>query len=194
MKIFFSFILLLGFVFTLPVNAQINVITQNITPKTLPRNAVRVPVLKILVPAVDQVRILESVDLRLSGLIDTSDIGRVWIEMSNGKKSFSRSFGTDYQVTLPFRSKVIVPDGEDIDLYVVLNMQARAARSFQVTVKNVNFSDFQVTKPSPVYKNIQRRNYRRNSHFNRSIFQSKSAKVNKFSLVCKNSKCQRVYK
>jgi hypothetical protein len=195
MKKFCFIFTCLSLFFVSVATADASFLTQNISPRTIPRNAVRLPILKILVPAAEQNRRLQSVDLRLSGLIENNDISRAWVETANGQRSFSRSFGADYRASLPFRSTVIIPANQSTELYVLVNLAATANRSFQVQVESIDFEDVNIEPIAPIYKPFQSKNYRSNSYFNRSrLSAKKSAPTKKFSILCKNSKCQRVYK
>lgn len=101
-------------------------------PSVVPRNAVRLPMYKFEVKAVDEDMQVSEVMFRHGGLSYTRDFGRLWLESNRYERSLRSSIDTDGVLRVKFWRPLIIDEGEGrmFTLYGNLNMQNGQGRSF----------------------------------------------------------------
>lgn len=112
---------LLCFSTTHAVQLQSQVI--NITPSTLPKNAVRVPFISVNLKAIDGPVNLRSLTVQRSGLSSNDDFGRIWAESSNYRRTNARNLSNNDQVELNFRTPLTIEANQTTQITVYANLE-----------------------------------------------------------------------
>ena len=167
--------------------AELIVNQQPIAPKTLPKNAIRVPFLQVQLHADGGVVRVNALDVERTGLSDSDDFGRIWAETSTYLRSFSRQLDNDDLVHLRFRRPIILLDGQRVSLVIFANLEFESGgRTATFNLQNVE-SDAEHTtgKPSRWERTPQPKPVLPRAKSHRKITYDRST----HRIKCKNRRC-----
>ncbi len=94
-----------------------------ITPKTLPKNAIRVPFLEVKLWAQGGAVNVKSFTIQRTGLSTNEDFGRVWAEADNFLRSRSRNINNDDLVETSFYRPLHIPNGSSATVTIYANLE-----------------------------------------------------------------------
>lgn len=189
MKKIASLLIVLTLITSTPIlAAPIEVRQQNLATSILPKNAVRVPFLKIYVSASETNQSLKTLTLQRTGLSSREDLGRIWAETNTYRRSNSRQLSNDDQVQLTFRNPVSINTEEPLQVTIYANMSAENGnRTIGLSLLSINdqFSP-EAAKAEPKISSPSIKT-KKTSSSSKSPYDR-----TKFRIKCKNSRCKLV--
>jgi len=195
-RLFFSLAVLLLAVFTLNYTTveaktlEVQAISQS--NGVLPKNGVRIPLVRINVRASDEDVTIESMTFTRSGLSSNEDIDRVWLQRDYSRLTRSRSFSNDDELTLEFTKDFVVKAGTTEQFYLLANLSVEGSgRSIQINLAGVE-ADADVI--DPVYRARTTTNQTKNTARTPGVFTHSRARYDRseYRIECRNSKCSLV--
>lgn len=140
--------LLLSLFTPLLVQAQIPegvvVFSQGPNLGSVPKNAVRLPLLSITVRP-DYEMLLSDLTILREGLSDNSQFGSIWAETDRYQRTMRRSLLNDDTVTLEFRNPALLPGNKTSYITVYGNMEdSRPGNTFRFVLNNLTLIPTQI--------------------------------------------------
>lgn len=175
-------LLIVFFAISSQANAQNTYFTvQNINHRSIPQNAIRLPIAEITIPARNSFRQITSVDVSLVGLLDNDDIGNIWLETDDYRRSLRTQFNNDYTANIRFLSPIRIAKNTEKKLRLLANIEAdNPGGSFRININKVNFAN---TSQKQLLNNKKQ-----------TTHQKKNIKTQKHPHIrCQNRRCSWIY-
>ncbi len=121
-------------------HAEIITQVQNTTPSSLPKNAVRVKFMDVTLTNTSQTpESIRSLTLKRAGLSSSEDLGRIWLETSDFRRSFARQLNNDDQVELKFRNPIVLAPDTSAIVSVFANIESESGnKTIRLDLMGVN--------------------------------------------------------
>ena len=133
---------ILGFlVLILALPALASAETKNCTPlvqvrglenSVVPKNATRLKFLEVEVQTRDCAIFISGLEVRRNGLSSFEDLGRIWAETANFRRSRRTQIQTDDSAQILWRSPILVPRNENFSFSVLGNIDSNSGRTIGV--------------------------------------------------------------
>ena len=165
--------------------APIQVEAQTIKNSTLPKNAIRVPFLRLKLSTESGTQMLSSLTIGRTGLSSSDDLGRIWAETDDYRRTTARQLNNDDQAELEFRTPLAVSASAPEWVTIYANVNSSNNRTIGLKLLSLNSQTPLEVKAEPKVnapKAKSKPSRSRKATYDRS----------KFRIKCKNSRCQLV--
>lgn len=166
--------------------APIEVKQVSLINDKIPKNAVRAPFLRIMLSTNSQNEFVKSLTIGRTGLSTNEDLGRIWAETDQYRRSNARQLTNDDQVELTFRSPLPITPEKPQWLTIYANIDSSSGnRTIGLSLLQVNREEPLPLKTEPKVASPKVKTKPQKS--SKATYDRK-----KFRIRCKNSRCKLV--
>lgn len=113
--------------------AEVKTTVENTKPQVIPQNGVRIKFMQInLKNTGPDSEVIKSLSFKRTGLSTADDIGRIWLETDDYKRSFAKTLSNDDTVKLNFRNPITLENNETVSFGLLVNLNAQDSTGLTV--------------------------------------------------------------